>query len=445
MNKVYIVPVSRLVERIKEILKQTVKMDDVWVQGEISNLTKHRSGTYYFSLKDEKSAISCVMFSSYVKLLKMDLEEGMQVRLQGTVNVYQERGQLQLQVKEVQPEGQGALYLEFEQRKKRLEQQGYFDPAHKKPKPEVIGDIGIITAKEGAALQDVLKTLHHRWPMMKWTLYPSLVQGNQAGAQLVEKLKEADQQSHDAILLVRGGGSFEDLFCFNDEELVKTIYHCQTYIVSGVGHQTDTTLTDFVSDYRAVTPTAAAQWVSLDQNEVRQQIALYQMQMNNLMRQRIQQQRTQLNVYLSNPYLQEPRSWLSDKRLTLDRLETQMDQAKNAILQNKEVIQFKKGSLESLLKKNLLQHQMLVQHKKEGFLQALQQYPLNLKNKLRQQEALLDAYSPLKVLARGYSVTEDDHGVISGVDQVKKGQRIHTIVKDGFITSEVIEKEKNNG
>ena len=199
MTEEMVVSVSHVLLRIKTTLEQQLNLHDVWISGEVSNLTKHRSGHYYFSLKDERGAMSCVMFASYVKHLRFDLEEGMKVLVKASANVYPQRGSLQLYVTSMRPDGLGALFLEFEQRKKRLEAQGYFDPAHKKPKPDVIEHIAIITAKEGAAIQDVISTVRKRWPMLKMTLYPALVQGQRAAETIVARLKQADSKGYDAI------------------------------------------------------------------------------------------------------------------------------------------------------------------------------------------------------------------------------------------------------
>ena len=224
MSQDMIVPISAVVSRIKTIVSN-IEVHKVWIQGEVSNLTKHRSGHYYFSIKDNYAELSCVMFSSYVNKLTFSLEEGMKVLVKGSLNVYEQRGNLQLYVRTIKQDGMGELFLEFEKRKEMLFKQGYFEDSHKTIKPDFIENIGLITAKEGAALYDVMSTIQRRWPMLKVTLYPAYVQGSFAPASLIKQLKKADQNDHDAILIVRGGGSFEDLFCFNDVELVKTIYN----------------------------------------------------------------------------------------------------------------------------------------------------------------------------------------------------------------------------
>ncbi len=444
MKETYDVTVGRLITRIRDILHSTVKMDKVWVHGEISNLTKHRNGQYYFFFFFYTASIRCVMFSSSVKALQLDVNEGDKVAIQGRVELYVERGDLQLIVKTIRPEGLGQLYLEFEARKKRLVQGGYFDQNHKKPKPDVIGDIGIITAKEGAAIQDVLKTLHHRWPMMKIQLYPSLVQGNNAPASIIEQLKIADQNNHDAILLVRGGGSFEDLFCFSDEQLVHTIYDCQTYIVSGVGHETDTTLSDLVADHRAVTPTAAAQWVSLDQYEQKEKIHTYQKLMKSMMDHQIERASQQLDKYQSHPYLQEPMAWVMSKRLKLDSIETQMEERKHKIIDQKNSLISINKQLTLLLKQVLDTNSIKYQLTNKHLFQSFDQYRKIQNDQLMNKMQLLDAYSPLKTLLRGYTVTRSGGKMISSIDQIQVDATIETRVKDGIITSKVIKKEKDH-
>ena len=333
-----VVSISSVIARIKNVLTQTMDLDGIWIQGEISNLTKHRSGHYYFSLKDKSGEMSCVMFSSYVSRLNFNVEEGMRVLVSGSINVYEQRGSLQLVIRQMKQDGLGDLYLEFEKRKQDLLRAGYFDESHKKAKPDYIENIGVVTGAQAAALQDVLSTIQRRWPMMKVTLYPSLVQGSLAPKSLIQSLKEADTHNHDALLIVRGGGSFEDLFCFNDVQLVKTIYSLNTYIVSGVGHEVDTTLCDLVCDHRSVTPTAAAQWVTLDQYEVMTQILKDRELLRQHMSMILNHNKLKLDSYKNHPYLKDPKSFIIEKQLKLDGYNTQIEHALELELQKKNVI-----------------------------------------------------------------------------------------------------------
>lgn len=433
-----VVSISSVIARIKNVLTQTMDLDGIWIQGEISNLTKHRSGHYYFSLKDKSGEMSCVMFSSYVSRLNFNVEEGMRVLVSGSINVYEQRGSLQLVIRQMKQDGLGDLYLEFEKRKQDLLRAGYFDESHKKAKPDYIENIGVVTGAQAAALQDVLSTIQRRWPMMKVTLYPSLVQGSLAPKSLIQSLKEADTHYHDALLIVRGGGSFEDLFCFNDVQLVKTIYSLNTYIVSGVGHEVDTTLCDLVCDHRSVTPTAAAQWVTLDQYEVMTQILKDRELLRQNMSMILNHNKLKLDSYKNHPYLKDPKSFIIEKQLKLDGYNTQIEHALELELQKKNVIKNYTQQMH-LRMMNIVKVQenklSMVPEKLRSNMQVLLQ---NSRHSLQKNCALLDAYSPLKVLSRGYSISKIEDKVIKHVKDVARDDIMVTRVNDGVITSCVV-------
>lgn len=438
MRNEMVVSISSVIARIKNVLTQTMNLDGIWIQGEISNLTKHRSGHYYFSLKDKSGEMSCVMFSSYVSRLNFNLEEGMRVLVSGSINVYEQRGSLQLVIRQMKQDGLGDLYLEFEKRKQDLLRAGYFDESHKKAKPDYIENIGVVTGAQAAALQDVLSTIQRRWPMMKVTLYPSLVQGSLAPKSLIQSLKEADTHNHDALLIVRGGGSFEDLFCFNDVQLVKTIYSLNTYIVSGVGHEVDTTLCDLVCDHRSVTPTAAAQWVTLDQYEVMTQILKDRELLRQNMSMILNHNKLKLDSYKNHPYLKDPKSFIIEKQLKLDGYNTQIEHALELELQKKNVIKNYTQQMH-LRMMNIVKVQenklSMVPEKLRSNMQVLLQ---NSRHSLQKNCALLDAYSPLKVLSRGYSISKIEDKVIKHVKDVARDDIMVTRVNDGVITSCVV-------
>ncbi len=433
-----VVSISSVIARIKNVLTQTMDLDGIWIQGEISNLTKHRSGHYYFSLKDKSGEMSCVMFSSYVSRLNFNVEEGMRVLVSGSINVYEQRGSLQLVIRQMKQDGLGDLYLEFEKRKQDLLRAGYFDESHKKAKPDYIENIGVVTGAQAAALQDVLSTIQKRWPMIKVTLYPSLVQGSLAPKSLIQSLKEADTHNHDALLIVRGGGSFEDLFCFNDVQLVKTIYSLNTYIVSGVGHEVDTTLCDLVCDHRSVTPTAAAQWVTLDQYEVMAQILKDRELLRQNMSMILNHNKLKLDSYKNHPYLKDPKSFIIEKQLKLDGYNTQIEHALELELQKKNVIKNYTQQMH-LRMMNIVKVQenklSMVPEKLRLNMQVLLQ---NSRHSLQKNCALLDAYSPLKVLSRGYSISKIEDKVIKHVKDVARDDIMVTRVNDGVITSCVV-------
>ena len=438
MRNEMVVSISSVIARIKNILTQTMDLDGIWIQGEISNLTKHRSGHYYFSLKDKSGEMSCVMFSSYVSRLNFNVQEGMRVLVSGSINVYEQRGSLQLVIRQMKQDGLGDLYLEFEKRKQDLLRAGYFDESHKKAKPDYIENIGVVTGAQAAALQDVLSTIQKRWPMIKVTLYPSLVQGSLAPKSLIQSLKEADTHNHDALLIVRGGGSFEDLFCFNDVQLVKTIYSLNTYIVSGVGHEVDTTLCDLVCDHRSVTPTAAAQWVTLDQYEVMTQILKDRELLRQNMSMILNHNKLKLDSYKNHPYLKDPKSFIIEKQLKLDGYNTQIEHALELELQKKNVIKNYTQQMH-LRMMNIVKVQenklSMVPEKLRLNMQVLLQ---NSRHSLQKNCALLDAYSPLKVLSRGYSISKIEDKVIKHVKDVARDDIMVTRVNDGVITSCVV-------
>lgn len=443
-----IVPVSALLMKLKNVISQNVVLDHVWIEGEISNLTKHRSGHYYFSIKDAHSEMSCVMFASNVNRLRFSVEEGMQVLIKGSVNIYEQRGSLQLYVRAMRPQGIGELYLEFEQRKRRLAELGYFDESRKKMQPAWIMDIGVITARDGAALQDVLITIRKRWPMMKITLYPALVQGSNAPKSLIQALRRADQNGHDALLLVRGGGSFEDLFCFNDVDLVKTIASLRTFIVAGIGHEVDTTLAELAADIRVATPTYAAQRVSRDQYETMGNLIAMRQWMKEKTDQKIQQYRTMLNTYENNPYFRDPLTWVIEKQMRLDALT-------NALAHNVRIRYTSEQARLSSLKQGLFANvpTKMIELEKQNLALSKKQLIENTKRidqlkreQLMRQSALLDVCSPLKILSRGYALVSDDQGsLIKSVKEITQNEVIHVRVSDGSFDAQVLEKEESNG
>ena len=272
MNYSNFLTVRELTVLIKYNLENDIRFKNILVKGEISNLKIHPSGHWYFTLKDKFSRISAVMFSSYAKNVKIRITEGMQVILTGSIGVYENGGSYQLYVNNIQPDGIGTLYLQFEELKRNLEKEGLFDPKYKKPLPKYPMRIGVISASSGAAIHDIFTTITRRWPISERILIPASVQGLSAAPTIVNALKLADTLNFDVIILARGGGSLEDLWPFNEEIVARAIFEMKTPVVSGVGHEVDFTISDFVSDKRAPTPTGAAEMVTPDINEIRLQV-----------------------------------------------------------------------------------------------------------------------------------------------------------------------------
>ncbi len=434
--------VSQLVSYIKNEIDNDQILHQLLVTGEISNLTKHKSGHYYFTLKDDKARMNCVMFSNYTRLIHFDLKEGSRVIAQCRVSVYEPGGNVQLYVNALQLDGIGDLYLQLEQLKRKMNEMGYFDPAHKKSLPQYPFDIALISAKEGAAKSDVITTISRRWPMAKITFYPSLVQGNDAAIQLIQTIQKADQKNHDVILLVRGGGSIEDLWAFNNEELAKCIFHAKTPIVSGVGHETDTTLVDYVSDARAATPTAAAELITPNWQEVK--VLLYQKK-KMLIKQLLQlyeQNEAHLHKVKTNAYIKNPFMLIENNVIHLDLKKNELESKANDLLNLINDLNKKRMSFFHISSTLLQENELLLNYKKKELLKVPDNISFFQKNEMQKKLKLLDAYSPLKILMRGYSLTRVDDLYISSINEVQNDDVLMTRVSDGFIYSKVTGKEK---
>ncbi len=467
MSEELVVTVSRVVQKIKQVVEHGVQLQNVWIQGEISNLTKHSNGYYYFLLKDERARIECVIQPRDVFNLTFQLEEGMKVLLTARANVFLAAGKMQLMVLQVRPDGIGELALRYEQLKRKLGQEGYFNEEHKTNRPSCIGRIAIISSKNGDGLRDVISKVRERWPMMEMHLYPCYVQGPRSAESIIIQLQKADQLDYDAILLVRGGGSYEDLFSYNDEQLVKAIYQCKTYTVSGVGHKRDTTLCDYVCDHCAITPTAAAEWVTMDYKEVLNQISLKEKQLIQRIESILSIKKKEFYTYQSHPYLQDPSSWMTEFALRLDHYQQFFDTYSDTILQGIKEIEYKKESMihsistlldyekRSFFSKEEKLYQLLPVQKdlkekelKESSIkltEALNQYIDHQKQALYTKLSLLDAYSPLKVMKRGYSLSYSNQKIVRSIHDVDKNDMLETKLVDGIIRSKICEKEEVYG
>ncbi len=310
--------VSQVCQTLHQYIEKNIHLENCWITGEISNV-RLSNGHCYFILKDAGAQLNCICWASIVSRLPFRPENGMSVILHGKLNFYKNGGSLSVIIDDLRLSGTGELYLQLEKLKKQLDEQGYFAASHKKPKPEEINTIGIVTGKTTAALQDALKTIRTRWPMLKVKIYDTLVQGEQAPAKIVSALEQADQDGLAAVLLIRGGGSFEDLFCFNDERIVKALYNMKTYTVTGIGHEIDTSLADLVADHHSLTPTAAAQWVTPDQREVKARLDTLEQTLIREIKTWFNAQAQQLMYLQGSSPLANPKRYIQEKK---SRLET---------------------------------------------------------------------------------------------------------------------------
>ncbi len=421
------IPVSDLVHQVNAFLGRSVNLSQVMISGELSNV-KYVNGHCYFDLKDEDGQLSCTLWKSYAQKAGFRLEDGSSVLVHGALTIYEKRGSLQLNVDAIEPVGVGALYLQLERLKQDLAKQGLFDQERKKPKPTTIQKIGLVTGKGTAALQDVLKTIRTRWPMVEVHLFNTPVQGKEAPPKIVKALEVADQAGMDAVLLVRGGGSFEDLFCFNDSRIVKTLANMKTYTVTGIGHEIDTSLADLAADHRALTPTAAAQWVTLDQREVQARIQSLQ---ERLMSQtnHIFTQTAQHLMHLQNSF-PDPLQWIAFRQqkaallqqrlaqLSLTRFRSiqqrfqNLDQSLQFTLQQRldqatKQTQSVNRALWLQSPKNRIQVQQThLKSLEMTFSQNIEHVLSTQRQELNSLQTLLEALSPERLLHQGYAIVE---------------------------------------
>ena len=389
--------VTMLNEYIKNIFENSRTLSSVTVRGEISNFTNHRSGHLYFSLKDSDGQIRAVMFRSRAQGLKFMPESGMKVIIHGSVTVYPRDGSYQIYVSSMQPDGIGALYLAYEQMKARLAEEGLFDDIHKKPIPMYPRRIGVITSPTGAAVRDIINVTGRRYPMADIYLYPALVQGAGSEDSLVRALDYLDKSGLcDVIIIGRGGGSIEDLWSFNSEKLARRIFDAKTPIISAVGHETDFTICDFVSDMRAPTPSAAAEIAVPDRRELMMRVDQLDERLATALIRSVQRARERLNVLSDRASAESVRRMLDSKRDEVNYLNE-----KSALL-IRSILQAKRDMLSS-------------------------------------SAAKANALSPLSTLSRGYSVAEKDNVVIKSVNEISKGDRLTIIMRDGTAVTEVVE------
>ena len=397
-----VLSITQLNEYIRGKLDADTLLNGVAVRGEISNYKLYPSGHHYFTLKDESSALKCVMFKGNAARLRFRPANGMQIIAMGKVSVFPRDGAYQLYCTAMAMDGIGDLYAAFEQLKAKLAAQGLFDPAHKKPLPKYPGTIGIITSSAGAAVHDMLRILRKRYPLTKVLLLPVRVQGAEAPGEIAAAIGYANYyQLADLLIVGRGGGSIEDLWAFNDERVAHAIHQSQIPVISAVGHEPDVTISDFVADLRAATPSNAAELAVPDQDALRQTLDSMSAAMVTAMNRQLKAARQHLDVLSASPALRSPTGYFDQKRKTLELLKNRLVSAEN---QN-------------------------ISRNNQRFIALT---------------AALDAMSPLKVLTRGYAVAENEDGqILRSVSQVKRGERITVSLSDGAITANVLEVKEN--
>ena len=390
-----VMSVTQLNTYVRCIMEEDVVLKSVFVAGEISNFKNHyKTGHFYFTLKDENAAVKAVMFRTYSSRLRFAPEDGMRVICRARASVYERDGAYQLYVEDMQPDGSGSLSLAFEQLKRKLFAEGLFDEKHKKPIPKYPETIAVVTSPTGAALQDILNILSRRWPIARVIVVPSGVQGENAESQLVLGIKKADTLSADTIIIGRGGGSAEDLWCFNSEALARAIFDCKTPVISAVGHETDFTICDFVADLRAPTPSAAAENASPESLMTAGIVRGFEQRLKDGLCSSLREREMPLERLENSPFLKDPKRIFEQKEMYFDALTDRLSSAGKLFLTEKT------GDFDRLCTK-------------------------------------LNAFSPLAVLSRGYSIATVNGKTVKNVAKLKKAGNFDLRLSDGTVNCKV--------
>ena len=394
--------VSQINAYLKDKFDSDPFLSGICIRGELSNYKIYPSGHHYFTLKDSEGALRAVLFRNSAMRLRFQPQNGMKVLAVGRITVYPRDGGYQLYCESMMVDGVGDLHVAYEQLKERLQAEGLFALEHKKPLPPYPHRIAVITSGAGAAIHDILRVLRKRYPLSKVLLLPVRVQGEEAPREIVGAIRYANRwQLGDVILTGRGGGSMEDLWAFNDERVARAIYESEIPVVSAVGHEPDVTIADFVADVRAATPSNGAELIAPDQTELRQRLGAYEKRLSAAMERRLKLSRQQLDALSSRRVLQSPMHYIEDRRLMLDRVQDRL----------------------------ILAAQHHLERKRRNF-SAL--------------AAALDAMSPLKVLARGYSVVKQQVHVVKSMEQLAVGQQVQLCLSDGSALARIEELKKED-
>ena len=443
-NTQEIISVSEINRRAKSILEENFPF--VWIQGEVSNFFSAASGHWYFSLKDESSEIRCAMFANKSHRITFEPKDGDHLVLNGTLSIFEGRCQYQIIVEHIELAGEGALLKAFEELKKKLLTEGLFDDSLKKKLPSYPRSIAVVTSPDGAVIQDIINVLSRRSPFFDLTVVPTLVQGEKAAPLICEALNKASNlENIDLIILARGGGSIEDLWAFNNEEVARTIVNCPIPLVSAVGHETDFTISDFVADIRAPTPSIAAEIISQPYSELKETLEGYQSYLLKSFESQFDSQRTRITNLIKR--IRHPGDKLREIGQKVDYLETALIQEMH------QKVSFKKNQLnltQLSLQQNSPQNKVkeakvYLQNASKDLLKAFNLKIERKRKLLGELVATIEAVSPLSVLARGYSIisTEPDGKILSSSNQVKIGQTISAVLNKGSIKAEVKSKDKD--
>lgn len=416
MNDNYIT-VTQLTKYIKYKIDNDQNLMKVFLKGEISNFKEHTRGHLYFTLKDETTRINAIMFESSAKKLITIPKDGQKVLVTGRISVYEATGAYQIYVDTLEEDGLGNLFLQYEELKKKLDKEGLFDPAKKKPIPKYPNTIGIITAPTGAAIKDILSTIKRRWPLAKTILFPSLVQGKDAAPDIVKNIEKTKKFDLDVLIVGRGGGSIEDMWCFNEEIVARAIYNLDTPVISAVGHEVDFTIADFVSDLRAPTPTGAAEMAVPNLSDVLYNINQLETRTIKILEKEINVYKETLNKVLNSFVVKNPIVIYQVKEEKFaSSIERLINSYRNLIDNNKSRLELINERFRTSNKSNLTKKQ----------------------NSLENIIGKLEVLNPLLTLKRGYSVVRSDEKIITKAKDVKTKDKLSVELSDGKINVEVL-------
>ncbi|MGI6329855.1 MAG: exodeoxyribonuclease VII large subunit [Bacilli bacterium] len=414
--------ISAITKYLKHKLDNDNHLQNVYLKGEISNFKAHSRGHLYFSLKDENSKINAIMFSTAARQVSFKIEEGMMVLVRGKISVYEPLGNYQIYIEEMLEDGIGNLYLAYEQLKKDLAKKGYFDEKRKKPLPLFPRRIGIVTAPTGAAIKDILSTINRRYPLCQTILFPSLVQGPTAHLEIVKQMKKAFEYEIDLLIIGRGGGSIEDLWSFNERIVAETIFHSPIPIISAVGHEIDFTISDFVADKRAATPTGAAEIAVPNLVDLLNLINQYKIRANEFIYHKLKSQNLILKKLKESYILKNPLTIYQAKEQTLDYILERLIKSMNLVLFNKKVL-FNQLEESYIFKKP----------------SSLYERPKQI---IKHYIEKLEVLNPLKTLNRGYAILKKENKALSSIKNFQKEDNIDIVLHDGLLKAKIKEVEE---
>ena len=416
MNDKYLT-VTAVTRYLKHKIESDTNLRKIYLRGEISNFKAHSSGHFYFSIKDENSVIKAIMFNTNARKLGFIPTEGMKILVTGSISVYEATGNYQIYVEDLIEDGVGNLYIAFEKLKEKLSKEGLFDNKYKKQIPLYPKKIGIITASTGAAIKDILSTIKRRYPISENYLFPCLVQGENASIDIINKIKQADNYGLDVLIVGRGGGSFEDMNCFNDENLARTVFAAKTPIISAVGHEVDFTIIDFVSDLRAPTPTGAAEMAVPNITDVIHKLKQYNIRLNEVVLKNINYKKLQMDTFKNSFVIKNPMLMYNNKKQDID---VKREKINNLL---KQLITKRKEQM------NLIKSSIIIKNPKLLYKDKI----IYLNNLIEKLEIL----NPMSLLKKGYALTYKEDKIIKGIKNLKVNDKITIKYADGEMDAKI--------